>query len=236
MTLTAHQPGYLPWLGLFHKMALADEFVLFDGVQYEPKGFDNRNRIRSGEGWMWLTVPVLRKGHRNVPIEEIEINETLPWRRKHWKAISSTYSGAPFFSRYADFLEAAYAREWKTLVELNEHLLRWLVQELGLPVTLRRASTLGLEGSGSERVLDMCVKTGAQAYIFGKHGRSYADLDAFIDAGVEVFFQNYNHPKYAQVHGEPFVADLSVIDLLFNHGESSLDIIMSGNLRSLYPK
>lgn len=235
MVLTAHQPGYLPWLGLFHKMALADEFVIYDGVQYEPKGFDNRNRIRSGDGWMWLTVPVLRKGHREMPIEAIEINETRPWRRKHWRALATTYAGAPFFGRYADFLEDTYAQTWTTLVELNEHLLRWLVRELGLEVTLHRASSLELSGDGSDRVLDMCLKTGARAYLFGRHGRSYADLDAFIRAGVEVFFQDYHHPEYSQIHGEPFVAGLSVIDLLFNHGESALDIIMSGNLQTLYP-
>jgi len=235
MTLTAHQPGYLPWCGLFHKMALSDRFVLFDGVQYEPKGFDNRNRIRSNEGWTWLTVPVLRKGHRSVPIEQVEINENVPWRRKHWKAISTNYAKAPYFDRYAGFLEATYERHWTTLVELNEHLLRWLAAELGLEIPIERASDIGLEGAGSARVLDMCVKLGAHAYIFGEHGRSYADLDAFVDAGVEVYFQAYNHPVYSQIHGGPFVPNLSVIDLLFNHGESSLDIIMSDNLRSLYP-
>lgn len=236
MTLTAHQPGYLPWCGLFHKMAMADRFVMFDGVQYEPKGFDNRNRIRSDDGWTWLTVPVLRKGHRSVPIEQIEINDSVPWRRKHWKAIATTYSKAPFFDRYADFLEATYARTWNTLVELNEYLLRWLIEQLGLRIPLERASTMNLEGTGSARVLDMCLKAGADAYVFGEHGRSYADLDSFIDAGVEVYFQSFNHPVYAQVQGDPFVPNLSVIDLLFNHGESSMDIIMSDNLRSVYPK
>jgi hypothetical protein len=216
-------------------MAMADRFVVFDGVQYEPKGFDNRNRIRSNDGWTWLTVPVLRKGHRDVPIEKIEVNENLPWRRKHWKTICTTYSRAPHFGRYAGFLEATYDRSWDTLVDLNEHLLKWIVEELGLKIPMMRASDLNLEGTGSARVLDMCLKLGARVYIFGELGRSYADLDAFADAGVEVYFQAYNHPVYSQIHGGPFVPNLSVIDLLFNHGESSLDIIMSDNLRRLYP-
>ena len=236
MILTAHQPAYLPWLGLFHKIALADRFVIYDGVQYEPKGFDNRNRIRSTDGPFWLTVPVLRKGHRSRPIDDIRINNALPWQRKHWQAILSSYGKAPRFGRYADALEATYHREWRTLVELNEHLLRWLMDELGLRRSIDRASALGLEADGSARVLDMCKKLGAKTYVFGEHGRSYADLDAFIAAGVEVFFQQYNHPVYSQIHGEPFEPNLSVIDLLFNHGDNALDIIMTGNLQSLYPR
>jgi len=216
-------------------MALADRFVIYDGVQYEPKGFDNRNRILSADGPFWLTVPVLRKGHRSRPIEDIRINNALPWQRKHWQAILSSYGKAPHFGRYADALEATYDREWQTLVELNEHLLRWLMEELKLDRPVDRASGLGLTGEGSARVLDMCQKTGAKTYVFGEHGRSYADLDAFIEANVEVFFQDYNHPVYSQIHGDPFVPNLSVIDLLFNHGDSALDIIMSGNLLRIYP-
>lgn len=236
MTLTAHQPGYLPWLGLFHKMALADRFVVFDGVQYEPKGFDNRNRVRTDDGWAWLTVPVQRKGHREIAIEDISIDNRSPWQRKHWKTISLTYGKAPFFDEYGHFLEDVYAKSWDKLVDLNEHLLRGLVAQIGLQVPIIRASDLGLNGSGSDRVLDMCLKTGSDTYIFGEHGRSYADLDSFVEAKVEVFFQDYIHPTYTQIHGDPFVPNLSVIDLLFNHGPDSLDIIMSGNLRSIYAR
>ena len=50
MILTAHQPVYLPWLGLFHKIALADEFVFFDQVQYLPKDWMNRNKIKTQIG------------------------------------------------------------------------------------------------------------------------------------------------------------------------------------------
>lgn len=48
MILTAYQPMYLPWLGLFHKMALADAFCYFDDVEYQEKDWNNRNRISLG--------------------------------------------------------------------------------------------------------------------------------------------------------------------------------------------
>ena len=53
MILTAHQPVYLPWLGLFHKIALSDTFVYFDQVQYLPKDWMNRNRIKSKNDSIW---------------------------------------------------------------------------------------------------------------------------------------------------------------------------------------
>ena len=233
MILTAHQPAYLPWTGLFHKIALADSFVIFDGVQYEPRGFDNRNRICLDDQVLWLSVPVIRKGHREKPVEDILINDALPWRRKHWKSIQTAYSKAPFFRRYADFFEECYDMEWHTLVSLNEHLFKWTLNELGLHPKLLRASSIGLVGTGSERVLDMCRKLDAKAYVFGEQGRSYADLDAFIDAGVDVYFQDFRHPVYSQIHEGDFISHLSIIDLLFNHGNRALDIIMRDNLKRL---
>ena len=60
--LSAHQPVYLPWLGLFHKIALADIFCVFDIVQYQRKDFNNRNKIKTSAGPICLTVPVKSSG------------------------------------------------------------------------------------------------------------------------------------------------------------------------------
>jgi hypothetical protein len=54
MILTAHQPSYLPWLGLIHKIALADRFVSFDQVQYVPKDWISRNQILTAQGPIYL--------------------------------------------------------------------------------------------------------------------------------------------------------------------------------------
>ena len=63
MKLTAHQPVYLPWLGLFHKINLCDYFCYFDIVQYQHKDYNNRNLIKTNSGAKWLTVPVESKNH-----------------------------------------------------------------------------------------------------------------------------------------------------------------------------
>ena len=108
MILTAHQPVYLPWLGLFHKIALADEFVIFDQVQYLPKDWMNRNKIKTQIGSIWLTVPVLRKGHRELKTSEIQINNSVDWRKKHLRSISINYQKTQYFEKYIPFFEKTF--------------------------------------------------------------------------------------------------------------------------------
>lgn len=232
MILTAHQPVYLPWLGLFHKIALADKFIFFDQVQYVPKDWISRNRIRTPEESLMLTVPVLKKGHRQKKIAEIEINNALPWGRKHWKSIETSYRKAPFFKMYSDFFEDVYNGEWRLLADLNYHMLKWYLLTLGIRIEIDRAGNYNFTGNKSDLVLDMCLKLGAGIYIFGELGKDYADSDNFLSKGIIPHFQSYNHPTYRQIHGK-FVPYMSIIDLLFNEGPNSIDIIMSGNVSKI---
>jgi len=225
--LTAHQPVYLPWLGLFHKIAIADAFVSFNQVQYLPKDWNSRNRIKTAAGPQWLSVPVLRKGYLEKPISNIEINNVLPWRRKHWRSIVANYQAAPYFDDYAAFFEGVYAREWQHLAELNETMLAWFVQTLGIDTRILNAAEFDFQGRKSELVLDMCRRLDADVYVFGALGRDYAVVEDFEAAGVRAVFQEYQHPQYPQLHGH-FVPYLSIIDLLFNCGPKSLDILMAG--------
>ena len=229
MILTAHQPVYLPWLGLFHKIALADKFVFFDQVQYVPKDWISRNQIKTQNGPVMLTVPVLRKGYLNKKIAEIEVNNDVPWARKHWKTILLSYGKSQYFKQYVDFFEDIYSRKWDLLADLNLYMLKWFLQTLGINVPVERAGEYNFEGSKSALVLDMCLKLGAEIYIFGALGRDYVDVDAFLKAGVQPIFQSYRHPVYKQLHGD-FLPYMSIIDLLFNEGPNSLDILMSGNI------
>lgn len=229
MILTAHQPVYLPWLGLFHKIALADMFISFDQVQYQPRDWNNRNRIKTPQGPIWLTVPVLRKGYLEKSICDIEINNDEPWGRKHWRSLKIAYAKSPYFQKYAAFFEDTYHRRWESLVDLNTYMLKWFLDTLGLPVPVRSAGEWNFQGQKSDLVLDMCRQVGASSYIFGALGKDYADVPSFEREGIQVVFQDYAHPVYPQLHGE-FVSHLSVVDLLFNCGDESRDRLMSGNL------
>ena len=229
MILTAHQPVYLPWLGLFHKIALAETFVYFDQVQYLPKDWMNRNKIRTKDGSIWLTVPVLRKGYRDLKTSEIEINNSIDWQKKHFRSISLNYKKSPYFENYIPFFEDVYSRKWKFLGELNEYMLKWFLDELGIKVNFLNANDFKFQGEKSSLILNMCKELNASTYIFGVLGKDYADVQEFEKNNIRLIFQNYNHPKYSQLYRE-FISHMSVIDLLFNHGPKSLEIILSNNI------
>jgi len=229
MILTAHQPVYLPWLGLFHKIALADTFVSFNEVQYLPKDWNNRNRIKTPEGPIWLSVPVLNKGHLKKKIREMEIDNSQPWRGKHWRSLLANYRQAPCFKKYGDFFEDVYKREWRFLAELNDYMLKWFLKTLGIQVEFLAASQFQFQGAKSDLVVDMCKQLGAAVCIFGALGREYVNMEVFEKAGIKMVFQDYQHPIYPQQRGS-FASNLSIVDLLFNCGDSSADILMSGNV------
>ena len=232
MILTAHQPVYLPWLGLFHRIALADTFVYFDAVQYQTHDFNSRNKIKTPQGELWLTLPVQRKGYHGKKLCEIELDNTQPWAKKHWRSIEQNYSKAPYFDLYAPFFEETYKRTWTYLAELNEYMLLWFLETLGITRKFLRASQLQFEGKKSDLVLDMCRKVGADTFIFGSLGAHYAQQKEFERAGISLLFQNYVHPVYPQLHGA-FIPHLSIIDLLFNCGPQSLQILMQSNVQNI---
>lgn len=236
MILVGHQPNYLPYLGFFHKIYHCDLFVIVDNVQYVkrgPFGWISRNQIKTPNGPQWLTVPVLVKGKFEQKIMETSINTTLPWGRKHWKSLVSNYAKTPHFSEHADFFEKTYVKPWENLCDLNCAIIFYLMKAFGIERPVKKASEIGALGKGDELILDMCAKTGADSYLHGKHGKDYIEQEKFTQQKITSLYQDFNHPVYLQQFGGDFVPNLSAIDLLFNHGNESLDILLGKKVVSL---
>lgn len=225
MIVSIHQPGYLPWLGYFHKVALSNIHVFLDTVQFEKNYVDNRNKIKTSQGWSWLTVPVLTKGRfDSLILNTLEIDNKIDWRKKHWQSILQNYRKALFFHQHSGFFENIYQQEWNKLIELNQVIIRYLLEQLGIKSDIVMASCLQAAGEKSELVLNICKELNAETYISGSMGKGYLDEDRFNEANIKIIYQDYQHPVYQQLYGE-FQPYMSVIDLLFNHGEKSRDII-----------
>lgn len=227
MIVTISQPRYQPWLGYFHRIAVSDLFIYLDTVQYTPRDWENRNKVKTARGWTWLTVPV--KARYRAMIPEVLIDNEQPWQGKHWGTINTYYSSTPEFKSYAEKLRGIYKDKiWHSLTDLNLSLTNVLCECLGLKqAKFALASDLDTQGKGSELILNLCKTVGATVYLSGSQGRNYLDEAAFADAGIKLWYQDYNHPVYAQLHNG-FVPYMAVIDLLFNCGSDSLDILMSG--------
>ena len=230
MILTAHQPTYLPWLGLFHKIALADKFCFFDDVQYQPKDWNNRNKIKFSNGKEnWLSVPVKRTNYLEKSYLDIEINNEVKWQKKHFKSIVSNYSKSEYYDLYIDEINQFYNKDWELLVDLNYEMLIFFLKKLGITTQVIRMRDFEFKGKKSDLVLNMCLQLEADTYIFGALGKNYVKKDIFLEKNVSLFFQNYVHPSYKQLHGH-FIENLSIIDLLLNCGPNSLSILMTENI------
>ena len=228
MILTAHQPVYLPWLGLFNKIASSDLFCYFDIVQYQTRDYNNRNKIKTNSGVQWLSVPVESKNHLSKTVGEIRIVQD-GWQKKHIRTIELQYKKAPHFGKYFNQIsQVIMESSTSTLGELNLRMLKELNSILGIHTPIVVASDYDFQGVKSDLVLDMCKKLGASKYIFGSQGRCYADLGSFHAAGITPIFQEYIHPTYSQMRGT-FVPNMSVLDLIFNMGDQSLSILMRDN-------
>jgi len=219
------QPGYLPWLGFFEQVYRCDIFVLFDDVQFNKNSWRNRNRIKTPNGPLWLTVPVSQRGHTSQTLLETRISEKKRWARKHLNSLKIYYGKAPFFDRYIKDLSEIFQQEWSFLVDLDIALINYLLQELGISTPVIRSSKMGIPGKKTDRLVSICKALEATVFYEGAAGRGYIEEKKFKESGIALEYQNYQHPTYPQLYGE-FIPYLSVIDLMFNCGKESLKIIL----------
>lgn len=224
MRLVIHQPNFLPYVGFFHKLSLADTFVMMDNTQYDKK-FTNRNKIKIPDGWSWLTVPI-NKEHKFLPNKLVEINNKENWKEMHWKKITRSYTNSKFFKKnYKSFFEEVYNKEWKFLFELNSELLRQIIDWLGLKIQIIKESELNINGNSTERLVNVCKELGAETYVSGVGGKEYMNEKLFQKNNIKIEYQKFQCPTYTQIFGGDFIPNLSIIDLLFNNGSKSLPIL-----------
>ena len=214
MIITIHQPEYLPYIAFFDRISKADVFVVLDNVQYQKNGFINRNKIKTSNTWQWLTVPVKQR-EALKSINKIEIDNQTDWKSKHWKALLYNYNKAPYFKKYSDFFEKTYKQNWGLLVDLDIYLIKNIMDMLGLKKEIKISSLLNAKGKADDLLVNICKELEADTYLSGPGGRGYMDLEKFKKQNINVVFQEFSHPIYAQQFGE-FIPNLSIIDLLFN--------------------
>lgn len=223
------QPTYLPWLGYFDLIDQSDVFVFLDVAQLVKQSWHQRNRIKVGHELRWLTVPVKKSGRRDQSIEETEITCALDFPRCHIGLIQNSYGRAPYFRQYFPALKSILESAGPSLSTLDQRLIRWMTEVLGLSTEFKNSSALAAQGKRSERLVEICEEVGATTLLapIGSAVYMLTEPEVFARHGITVRFQNYEHPEYRQM-SQPFLPYASTIDLLFNEGERALDIIRSG--------
>lgn len=225
MITSIHQLNYLPWLGFFNKVKQSDTFVMFDIADYVKQKFQNRNKIRTKDGWIWLIIPIERKYHRK-PFFEVMLPKDNKWKQEHWLGIRGNYAKAPYFNSYKDFFESLYKKDFKTLMEINEKIMLYLFEQFGINVDIVKTTELDInrELKSTDLLIEILKKVNADNYLSGKSGNEYLEHDKFKQNKIELRFQEFKHPVYKQ-RFDGFEPYMSAIDLLFNVGEKSKELI-----------
>ena len=226
MIVSIHQPNFLPWAGYFYKVAESDVFVFLDTVQYSKNSLINRNRIKTPQGPLWLTVPVSYRHPQSI--REVEINNAADWRKKHLKTLEMNYRKSPCFEEiYPGIADVYRSEDWRNLSRLNIRLASHVLEYLEIPTRTVIASNLAVSGKSTELLVNIIKKLGGDTYLSGFGGAKYQDEDLFTRDGIELRYYDFKSPVYPQPWGE-FEANLSIIDLLFNCGKESRKILLQG--------
>ena len=237
MIVAIHQPNFLPWLGYFDRMLRCDLFVLLDHVQFERRNYQNRTLIRLEDAGRWLTVPVVQLSQKERIIEKridnpADMSGSRWWGPNHFATLRYAYRKAPYFELYAPRLREILEARWEKLVDLNLATLDFLREALHITTPTVRSSTLQVEGQRSGLMLNLCKEVGAKSFLGGMGGsRAYLELDAFVAANVGVQWQDFSHPVYPQCGAAPFIKGLTTLDLLFNCGPRSAEILRQSQVR-----
>ncbi len=228
MRVAMHQPHYLPWLGLVDKIDNSDLFIVLDNVQYERKGWQNRNYVASKNGPVLLTVPVIQQSRDERVMDKV-IDTDQNWCEKHRRTIAQHgYQGTPFWDDFGDEILRIYDREWDRLYDIAMATTYFVLHYFNVTTPIVRASELGeFPGQKSELLAQLSAKVGATTMLSGDGARGYVDEEIFQRYGIGVEWQNFQHPEYSQhtVKKGEFLPRMSSIDLLLNVGPAGIDLL-----------
>lgn len=226
MIVSINQPAYLPYMGYFNRIAKSDLHVVLDHVQFEKNSFTNRNKIKTRDGSLMLTIPIKTKGlFGNLAINSLEIADEI-WKIKHPKSLESAYTKAPYYKFYKELISEFYNNDIKLFLDIVNPINDWILNHLNIKTPLIYSSGLNLSSTKSDLILEICKETNASKYLSGPFGRSYLEIEKFSDNGIDVIFDDYIHPEYNQFNGN-FDPYMCVLDLLFNIGPESKNFFIN---------
>ncbi len=226
MICTIHQPNYLPYLGFFEKAYNSDVFVLYDTTQFKKNDWQNRNKLCVNNGWQWISMPILHDFGQKI--NEVKIKDPEKNLQKNWRSIKVIYGKAPFFKEYSPVYEEIYNSNIELVAELNTKIILAAAVQLGLKTRFIKNSELPpIESKSTQALIDINKNAGADTYIAGAEGINYLDMDLWNSSGLKIIFQKYYHPVYKQFNSPEFQPYMNILDLLFNCGPDSLEILLN---------
>jgi hypothetical protein len=223
--ISIHQPNFVPWIGYFYKILQSDIFIILDNVQYSKNSFINRNRIKTPQGELWLTLPVETSGKFGQLINQCIILNKPKTTVKIIKSLELNYSKAPYFQEYICDIKEIISNSNELLCDTNIVLIKYILNILEVKTEIILASDLkNIQGASTDRLVSICKELNASKYLCGFGGVKYQDEELFKQQNIILSTTTFKHPTYSQLWGE-FINGMSILDLLFNCGSKAKDIL-----------
>ena len=229
-TCVIMQPTYLPWVGYFDLIQRSDVFVFLNDVQFSKQSWQVKNKINSQGKELILTVPV-KKSKLATNIDQIIIDQSKPWKKKHLKTIYYSYIKSEYFKEIYPIIEQILLKENDSLVALNMEIIKTISNKLfGHKEFVDSRSLDVSSGDKLDRIVQICKKVNATQYLSPAGSMDYLESmnykERFLKASLGFVKQKYNPMSYHQPTSSAFLPYLSIIDLLFNKGfNKSIEVI-----------
>jgi hypothetical protein len=221
MRLAVMQPYFFPYIGYFQLINEADEFVIYDNIEFTKKGWINRNRILVNGKDAYITLP-LRKDSDYLDVRGRYLADTWTAERsKMLNRIRESYRRAPQYNRVYPVIENAILFEDRNLFNFILHSLCQINGYLGISTSVVISSTIEMnhELKAGEKVIELCKARGADSYLNPIGGIELYSRETFKNAGIGLQFLKSDYHSYKQFNNE-FIPWLSIIDvMMFNDGE-----------------
>lgn len=147
------------------------------------------------------------------------------WRTKHLESIRAAYAHAPYFQDHMPFVEECFSGKFEKIVDLDLATIRHLSVHLGVKTKVQALSNLGIRGpSGTRLLVEICRRLGADRFLAQAPAEKYLEIQLFQSAGIALELFQPPTPVYPQLWGD-FLYNLSALDLLFNCGPKSREIL-----------
>jgi len=222
MIIAIHQPNYIPWCGYFHKMMSSDLFVILDDVTFSKTAITNKNKIKTSTGPGLLSVPLSNK---KGLIKDVTIFKEEKWAKKHWISLQRNYARAPFWKQYQHLFLPIFENPDDKLADFNLRLIEVIRTLLEIDTPIIRSSEIqGASGLKGDKIINICKALQAPIYLSGTGAKAYNDEKQFEENQIRLVYQEFKHPSYPQLWGD-FIPNLSVLDLLFNCGPKSKELL-----------
>ncbi len=233
--VSIHQPSYFPWIGLLDKINSSDIFILMDDTQLADRAYQHRNIFFSNNGQKhMLTIPINKKNYRNKSIRELVISSD-DWQKKHKRFIIDNYKKYPFFEEVYSQIDFIFSKEYIYLFDVLKDSMIVILNMLLIDTKIFLQSDLNYDKNSQKEDLIVSILKSVKhediTYISGIGAKCYQEKKNFSNEGIELVYQEFNHPIYNQHKNKnDFISGLSALDILFNIGiEESRKVIKSIN-------